>query len=45
VLKDFEQRATHNRSLLKQLKSEWPEKLKKVTAEIKKYNNTQKNTP
>ena len=36
VLKDFEQRATHNRSLLKQLKREWPEKLKKVTAEIKK---------
>lgn len=37
VLTDFEQRAVHNRLLLKQLKDDWPDKLKKVTAEIKKY--------
>ena len=37
VLQDFEQRALHNRELLKKLKSEWPAKLKKVTDEIKKY--------
>jgi len=37
VLEDFEQRAIHNRQLLKKLKHDWPSKLEKVTTEISKY--------
>ena len=37
VLEDFEQRAAHNRHLLKKLKQAWPSKLEKVTAEVGKY--------
>lgn len=36
TLKEFEQRAEHNRALLRQLKDNWPNKLKKVISEIDK---------
>jgi hypothetical protein len=37
VLEDFEQKATHNRSLLIKLKNDWPAKLEKVMSEVVRY--------
>jgi hypothetical protein len=37
TLEDFEQRAEHNRRLLRKFKHDWPNKLEKVISEINNY--------